>query len=119
MLWAQPPQGASLQGPLYLWQSRTWPVASHVPACKLARAVCPCGYQDHLAAVWVHGGMHERLWDVDAHTSLPDTQGTAVGLRSAQRTWALGSRGICYLGIAAIAWGKLPAACLVSPVPPC
>ncbi|XP_035756717.1 LOW QUALITY PROTEIN: P-selectin [Egretta garzetta] len=33
--------------------------------------------------------------------------GTAAGLRSAGRTWALGSRGICYLGIAAIAWGTV------------
>ncbi|XP_042642275.1 P-selectin isoform X2 [Tyto alba] len=33
--------------------------------------------------------------------------GTAVGLRSAGRRWALGSRGICYLGIAAIAWGMV------------
>ncbi|XP_049664063.1 P-selectin-like isoform X2 [Accipiter gentilis] len=33
--------------------------------------------------------------------------GTAAGLRSAGRTWALGSRGICYLGIAAITWGAV------------
>ncbi|XP_072724376.1 P-selectin-like isoform X2 [Ciconia boyciana] len=33
--------------------------------------------------------------------------GTAAGLRSARRTWALGSPGICYLGIAAIAWGTV------------
>ncbi|XP_009460853.1 PREDICTED: P-selectin [Nipponia nippon] len=33
--------------------------------------------------------------------------GTAAGLRSAGRTWALGSRGICYLGIAVIAWGAV------------
>ncbi|KAM6396625.1 P-selectin-like isoform 2-T4 [Pluvialis apricaria] len=33
--------------------------------------------------------------------------GTAAGLQSAGRTWALGSRGICYLGIAAIAWGTV------------
>ncbi|XP_030352417.1 P-selectin-like isoform X2 [Strigops habroptila] len=33
--------------------------------------------------------------------------GTAPGLRSAGRTWALGSRGIWYLGIAAIAWGMI------------
>ncbi|XP_053928949.1 P-selectin isoform X3 [Cuculus canorus] len=31
--------------------------------------------------------------------------GTAEALWSAGRTWALGSRGICYLGIAAITWG--------------
>ncbi|XP_009318956.1 PREDICTED: P-selectin [Pygoscelis adeliae] len=62
---------------------------------------------DHLAAVWVHGGVRELLWDVHAHTSLPGMQGTAAGLRSAGRTWALGSRGICYLGIAAIAWGAV------------
>ncbi|KAM9619238.1 P-selectin-like isoform 8-T8 [Morphnus guianensis] len=33
--------------------------------------------------------------------------GTAAGLRSAGRMWALGSRGICYLGIAAITWGAV------------
>ncbi|XP_057258404.1 P-selectin [Pezoporus wallicus] len=33
--------------------------------------------------------------------------GTASGLRSAGRTWALSSHGICYLGIAAIAWGTI------------
>ncbi|XP_062472253.1 P-selectin-like isoform X10 [Pezoporus occidentalis] len=33
--------------------------------------------------------------------------GTAPGLRSAGRTWALSSHGICYLGIAAIAWGTI------------
>ncbi|XP_026709917.1 P-selectin isoform X1 [Athene cunicularia] len=33
--------------------------------------------------------------------------GTAAGLRSAGRTWALGSCGIFYLGIAAIAWGAV------------
>ncbi|XP_075280223.1 P-selectin isoform X1 [Opisthocomus hoazin] len=33
--------------------------------------------------------------------------GTAAGLQSAGRTWALGARGICYLGIAAIAWGTV------------
>ncbi|KAM6262388.1 LOW QUALITY PROTEIN: P-selectin-like [Porphyrio hochstetteri] len=42
-----------------------------------------------------------------AHASLPGTQGTAVGPQSAGRMWALGSRGICYLGIAAIAWGTV------------
>lgn len=62
----------------------------------------------------VQKGVGEPPWDVHAHTSLPGTQGTAAGLRSAGRTWALGSRGICYLGIAAIAWGKLPAARSVS-----
>ncbi|XP_040466803.1 P-selectin [Falco naumanni] len=31
--------------------------------------------------------------------------GTAAGLRSAGRTWALSSHGICYLGIAVITWG--------------
>lgn len=53
--------------------------------------------------------VREPPWDVLAHACLHDTQGTAAGLQSAGRTWALGSRGICYLGIAAIAWGKLPA----------
>ncbi|KAM6077676.1 P-selectin-like isoform 5-T5 [Theristicus caerulescens] len=33
--------------------------------------------------------------------------GTAAGLQSAGRTWALGSCGICYLGIALIAWGTV------------
>ncbi|XP_009873470.1 PREDICTED: P-selectin, partial [Apaloderma vittatum] len=33
--------------------------------------------------------------------------GAAAGLPSAERTRALGSRGICYLGIAAIAWGTV------------
>ncbi|KAM4655455.1 P-selectin-like isoform 3-T3 [Amazona ochrocephala] len=33
--------------------------------------------------------------------------GTAPGLRTAGRTWALSSHGICYLGIAAIAWGTI------------
>ncbi|XP_064928384.1 P-selectin isoform X3 [Columba livia] len=33
--------------------------------------------------------------------------GTAVGLRSAGRTQALGSRDICYLAITAIAWGAV------------
>ncbi|KAM9007947.1 P-selectin-like isoform 12-T13 [Ara ararauna] len=33
--------------------------------------------------------------------------GTAPGLRTAGRMWALSSHGICYLGIAAIAWGTI------------
>ncbi|XP_061201343.1 P-selectin-like isoform X2 [Neopsephotus bourkii] len=33
--------------------------------------------------------------------------GTVLGLRSAGRTWALSSHGICYLGIAAITWGMI------------
>lgn len=113
VLQAQPPQSALLEGP-FLQQSRTWPVAPCVSACELAQATCPWGYQDCLVAVRVQKGVREPPWDVHAHTSLPGTQGTAAALRSAGRTWALGSRGICYLGIAAIAWGKPPAACSVS-----
>lgn len=65
--------------------------------------------------VWVHGGVREPPWDVHIHAFFLGMQGTAAGLRSAGRTWALGSRGICYLGIAAITWGKPPATCSVSP----
>lgn len=50
-----------------------------------------------------------------ACSRLPPCQGSAVGLRSAGRTRTLGSPGI-YLGIAAIAWGKPPTTCSVSPV---
>lgn len=54
--------------------------------------------------LWVHGT--PVLWVVCAHASFPGTQGTAAGQCFAGRTGALGSRGVCYLGIAAITWGK-------------
>lgn len=97
------------------FSSRAWPAAPHLSVCKPAQATCPCGYQDCLAVVWVHGGVREPPWDVHIHAFFLGMQGTAAGLRSAGRTWALGSRGICYLGIAAITWGKPPATCSVSP----
>lgn len=54
--------------------------------------------------LWVHET--PVLQAVRAHASLPGTQGTAAGQCFPGRMGALGSRGVCYLGIAAITWGK-------------
>lgn len=91
-----------------------WGALSAAELYLAGGTLCACWHMQRAlvatrCVAWWPCGVHEPPWDRHAHASLPGTQGTAAGLRSAGRTWAPGSCGICYLGIAAIAWGKLPA----------
>nr|XP_047936222.1 P-selectin-like isoform X1 [Anser cygnoides] len=70
-----------------------------------------CGLEEARAPLPAQGQARRALRStgmaVHAHASLPGTQGTAAGQCFPGRTGALGSRGVCYLGIAAITWGMV------------